>query len=175
MVRTENGQPWFIHGVAFDVTEMMRAEASLEEAQAELEARVAERTAQLALSNAELGRAMEAAQSANRAKSNFLATISHEIRTPMNGVLGMTQVLLGTALSQEQREAALTIQQSADALLTIINDILDLSKIEAASWNWNPLYSGCPTSSMAFCDSWRPARRAPAYGCWLFILFQTAR
>ncbi len=131
MVLTEDGRPWFMHGVAFDVTEMKRAEESLEQAHAELEARVAERTAQLAHSNAELARAMEEAQAANRAKSNFLATISHEIRTLMNGVLGMTQVLLGTPLSQEQRDAAQTIQQSADALLTIINDILDLSKIEA--------------------------------------------
>jgi PAS domain S-box-containing protein len=131
MVRHEDGQPWFIHGVGFDITEMKRAEEALEKAHAQLESRVAERTAQLADSNAELGRMMMEAQAANLAKGNFLATMSHEIRTPMNGVLGMTQVLLDTPLSAEQREATEIIRQSADSLVTIIDDILDFSKIEA--------------------------------------------
>jgi PAS domain S-box-containing protein len=119
-LRDEQGQVIGLVGIAHDITARKMAELSLIETNRRLEASIAHANA-LAIQ----------AEMANVAKSEFLANMSHEIRTPMNGVIGMTELLLDTDLNRDQRHYAEVVHSSGEALLALINDILDLSKIEA--------------------------------------------
>ena len=109
-----------VRGYAMDMTTMHKAQQELRQSSEELQA-----------SNRRLDQALEAAHESARVKTAFLATVSHELRTPMNGVIGMTSLLMETPLTPEQQSYTETIRQCGEALLQLINDVLESSKIEA--------------------------------------------
>lgn len=123
-----------IGSVSVDLTQLVTAERSREEAQRkieELNKELTERVRQLDEINQALETARDAAVSASSLKSSFVANISHELRTPLTGIIGMNELLMETELTEEQQSMAEIVQESARVLLAVVNDILDLAKIEA--------------------------------------------
>ena len=120
----EMGQPLFMAGLCIDITERKQADLELEQYRDHLEAMVAQRTADLTI-------AKEAAEAANQAKSTFLANMSHELRTPMNAIMGMTALVLRRITDPLQVDLLTKVTRASTHLLSVINDILDISKIEA--------------------------------------------
>ena len=122
-----NGTIEGLIGVILDITDQKQTESE----QKHLNEILIERAAELKMSHQEITRLKVMAEEANRSKSEFLANMSHEIRTPMNGILGFAELLMEEELTEEQEEAVRTIYDSGHALLNLINDILDLSKVES--------------------------------------------
>jgi signal transduction histidine kinase/ActR/RegA family two-component response regulator len=120
IIRDEDGEPLRLVGFNYDITQIKKVDAELRQSYAQLEVK-----------NRQLEQLAASSQAASLAKSEFLANMSHELRTPMNGVFGMASLLLETELTPQQRDALDVIRKSGDAMIQLINDLLDFSRVEA--------------------------------------------
>ena len=150
-----------IERLATSFNEMIQSLASsrrqVREHQEQLEEKIRERTSELQLS-------MDRAEAATRAKSEFLANMSHELRAPLNGIQGMLEIALDSELTAAQREDLETARECSNCLLALVNDILDLSKIEAAKMTLEKIRVRAPGTHRELLEScWR--RRPPIGGC----------
>ena len=127
LIFSQNTMSHQISVVGIDITKRVRAEQDLISTKEQAE----ETSKELERAFLETNRLMEEAQTANKTKSEFLATISHELRTPLNGVIGMGSLLIDTNLDEDQQDCAETMLSSAESLLAIINDLLDFAKVDA--------------------------------------------